>query len=188
MLYVSLAGIGIFIWGLVTLDWFRAGAGLVIFLISFAIHWFKVRDAAKDDKVFSAYKTLHPLIQMISNLLRDSDIDMDSSKAKLSTALFYFGMVDAASQGLHMADDQFLNLVKIVFADLDYLFEKSFIDKILLFHQMGNTEHAAFQAIMEGGDMFFDFIKGNKMVPLTAHLRIEELIGNSKFPASVEAL
>lgn len=188
MNYVSLIGIGLFIWGLVTLDWFKAGVGVVIFLIAFAVHWFKIRDAAKDDKVFNSYKILHDLIGIISNSLKDSDSDMDSSKAKLATALFYFGMVDAASQTSRMKDKQFLNLVKIVFANLDYLFEKSYIDKILLFHQTINTEHAAFQAIMKGGDMLTKFLNGNTMIPITAMMTIEELIEDPKFPASAEAL
>jgi hypothetical protein len=97
-------------------------------------------------------------------------------------------MVDAASQTSRMNDKQFLNLVKIVFADLDYLFEKSYIDKILLFHQTINTEHAAFQAIMKGGDMLTKFLNGNTMIPITAMMTIEELIEDPKFPASAEAL
>lgn len=121
-------------------------------------------------------------------MLDASDVDMDSSKAKLSTAFFYFGMVDAASQGLHMTDKQFLNFGKWVFEDLDYIFEKPYFDKILLFYQTGDTEHPAYQAITKGGKMFIDFINGNKTVSLAAHIEIKELIENPKLPASIEAL
>ena len=81
-----------------------------------------------------------------------------------------------------------LSLVKIVFADLEYDFEKAYISKILLFHQTINTEHPAFQAIMEGGGMFTKFINGNTTIPLTAIMTIERLIEDPRFPPFVEAL
>lgn len=190
--YFFLAGIGIFLWGLVTLDLFIGIAGVVIFLIAFLIGFaryrFKLSGAVNDDTIISAHKILLPQIKVIQGMLDASGLDMHNSKAKLATALFYMGMVDSASQGLHLTDKQFLNFGKWVFEDLNYLFEKTYFDKIFLFHQTGNTEHPANQAITKGGKMFIDFINGNKTVSLAAHIEIKELFENPKFPASIEAL
>ena len=98
------------------------------------------------------------------------------------------GIVDAASQAANLNDEQFLELFNAVFTDLDYVFDKEFKEKIILFHQSLDTEHAAFPALMKGGDLFVKFINGDKMIPTASGTLIEELVEDPKFPNSVADL
>jgi len=98
------------------------------------------------------------------------------------------GMLDAASQAATLSDQQFLDLFKAIFTDLDYDFDQSYQSSLLLFHQSLNTEHAAFPAIMKGGELFIKFANGNTMAPMLGGTLIEELVENPDFPDSVENL
>ncbi|MCP4669170.1 MAG: hypothetical protein GY849_22775 [Deltaproteobacteria bacterium] len=190
--YIPLVGVGLAIWGLVTFDWFKVGFGAVLFfgtfLIGYLIDLFKKKGTLKDDKVFSAYRTVSELIRIIRKSIKESGVDMNSPKAKLAQGLFFVGMLDAISQTTNMSDKQFLELFKAVFTDLDYEFEDDYRARILLFHQSLNTEHGAFPAIMKGGELFTKFINGNTMAPIAGGVLIEELIEDPSFPASVEDL
>jgi len=142
----------------------------------------------KDDKVFSAYRTVSELIRIIRKSIEDSDIDLNSPKAKLAQGLFFMGMLDGASQSAGMDDEQFLSLFKTIFSDLDYDFDENYSSKILMFHQGLDTEHAAFPAVMKGGELITKFINGNTTAVLAGRMLLEEIISNDNFPESVNAL
>ena len=188
MNYVPIVGIGLAIWGLITLDWFKVGFGVILFFSTFLFDLFKKKGVMKDDKVFSAYYTVSELIRIVRKSMEESEIDMKNPKTKLAQGLFFMGMIDAASQAANMSDERFLELYKAIFTDLDYEFDDNYRSKILLFHQNLDTEHSAFTAIMKGGELFTKFANGNTMAPLTGGMLIEELVEDQSFPVSVEAL
>lgn len=188
MKYVPLIGLGLAIWGLVTLDWFKVGFGAIIFFGGFLTHLYKQKGTLKDDKVFSNYRIVSELIRVIRQSIEGMDFDISDPKAKLASGLFLLGVVDAASQASNMTDDQFLNLYKAVFVDLDHEYDKSFSSRILLFHQSLDINHPAFSAIMKGGELFTKFTNGNAMAPVASGVLIEEFIDDPNFPASVEDL
>jgi len=188
MKYLPIVGIGLVIWGVITLDWFKAGFGALLFIVAFLIDLSKKKGVMKDDRTFSSYKLVSELIRIIRHFVESSEIDPNNPKAKLAQGLFYLGMLDAASQCANLSDKQFLDLFNAVFTDLDYEFDEEFKSKILLFHQSLNTEHGAFPAIMKGGDLFVKFINGNTMAPIAGGMLIKELVEDPNFPSSLEAL
>ena len=188
MKYVPLVGIGMAIWGLITLDWFKFGFGVVLFFGAFLFDFSKKKGAMKDDKVFPIYRTVSELTRIIRKSIEGTEAEKSPEKAKLAQGLFFLGMLDAASQAASLDDRQFLDLFKATFADLDYDFDQSYQTKLLLFHQSQNTKHGAFPAIMKGGELFTKFANGNTMAPIAGGMSIEELVQNPSFPASVEYL
>jgi len=188
MKYISIVGIGLIIWGAITANWFNVGFGALLFAVGFLIDMFKKRGALKDDKVFQFYRAVSELIRSIRELLEDSKNDLRSPKGKLIQGLYFMGMIDAASQASDMSDQQFLDLFKAVFADLDYEFEKDYQDEILLFHQRANLQHCAYSAITQGATLFNSFIYGSKLAPPNGKIDINRLFEDPNFPASVEAL
>lgn len=187
MKYIPLVGFGLAIWGLVTLDWFKVGFGVILFIGGFLVHLYKQRGTLKDDKVFSTYKVVSELIRVIRQSF-DDDIDITTPKAKLATGLFLLGVVDAASQAASLNDEQFLNLQKAVFVDLDHIYAADFSSRILLFHQSMDIKHPAYAAIMKGGELFTKVANGNATATFAAGVLVDEFIQDSKFPASVEDL
>ena len=131
MKYIPIVGIGLVIWGLVTLDWYKVGFGVLLFFLGFIIDLFKKKGAMSDDKVFAGYKALSQLILIIRKSLDSSETDIDTPKAKLVKGLFFLGMVDAVSQSSDMDDSQFLDLFKSVFADLDYEYDEEYQSKLI---------------------------------------------------------
>lgn len=188
MKYIPIVGIGLALWGLVTLDLFKVGFGALLFLSAFLVDLFKKKGAMTDDKVFASYRTVSQLIQIIRKTLEATDIDTANPKAKLAQGLFFLGMLDAASQSADMDDGQFLDLFKAIFTDLDYEFDKNYQSKLLLFHQSLATEHGAFPAIMKGVELFTKFANGNTTAPIAGGMLIEELVEDPAFPSSVEQL
>tara|TARA_B110001469_G_scaffold86388_1_gene81811 strand:- start:6603 stop:7169 length:567 start_codon:yes stop_codon:yes gene_type:complete len=188
MKYLTIVGIGLVIWGVVTLDWFKAGFGALLFVIAFLIDLTKKKRVMSNDRSFSSYKTVSELIRFVRESIESYDIDPDNPKAKLAQGLFFLGIVDAASQASNLNDEQFLDLFNAVFTDLDYDFDEEFKEKIILFHQCLDTQHGAFPALMKGGDLFVKFINGNTMAPIAGGMLIEELVEDPKFPTSVAAL
>lgn len=175
MKYVPLVGISLAIWGLVTLDWFKVGFGVVLYLGAFLFDLSKKKGVMKDDKVFPIYRTVSELVRIIRKSIEGTEVEKNREKAKLAQGLFFLGMLDAASQAASLEDQQFLDLFKAVFADLDYDFDQSYQTKLLLFHQSLNTKHGAFPAIMKGGELFAKFANGNAMAPIAGGMLIEEL-------------
>ena len=188
MKYFPIVGIGLVIWGIVTLDLFMAGFGALLFIVAYLIDLYRKRDVLKDDRSFSSYKAVSDLIRIVRRAVESSDIDPNNPKAKLAQGLFYLGILDAASQAAKLSDEQFLDLFNAIYADLDYEFDEEFRLKILLFHQSLNTEHGAFPAIMKGGDLFVKFVNGNTMAPIAGGMLIEEIVENPDFPESLESL
>lgn len=188
MKYIPIVGICLTVWGLLTLDWFKVGFGVLLFLGAFLVDLFKKKGAMTDDKVFALYRSVSQLIQIIRKSLEASDIDTNNPKSKLAQGLFFLGMLDAASQVSDMNDGQFLKLFKAVFTDLDYEFDEDYQSKLLLFHQSLTTEHGAFPAIMKGGELFTKFAGGNTTAPIAGGMLIEELLEDPAFPSSVDHL
>ena len=188
MKYLGLVGTGLGLWGLFTLDWLTVGVGVFLVVVSFFSDLLKKRGALSDDKVFSVYKVVSELIRFIRTGVEASDISLANPKLKLAEGLFFLGFIDAASQASNMSDEQFLDLFKAVFTDLDYDFDESFQSKLLLFHQELNTEHAAFPAIMKGGSLYNKFVQGNTGAPVVGARLIAALVEDSSFPNSIEDL
>ena len=114
------------------------------------------------------------------------EIDARSPKALLAQGLFFLGMLDAASQALSMSDKEFLELLSAIFRDLDI--GDDFQSRVLLFHQSLDTQHKAFPAIMEGGNVYTKFVNGNTMALLAEAMTIQELVQDPDFPTSVDEL
>lgn len=186
MNYIPLLAIGLAIWGLISLDWFKVGFAVVIFLVAFLYDLSKKKAIMKDDKVFSSYKTVTDLIQLIKQFLDGLNVNRTSPKAKIVQGLYFMGMVDAASQGFKLDNKQFLDLHKSIFHDL--AFGDDITSNILIYHQKGNRNDKAYQAIMKGGDTFTKFMQGNTMAPLAAGPFIKEYIDDSEFPSSLTEL
>jgi hypothetical protein len=188
MKYIPIVGIGLAIWGVVTLDWFKAGIGTLLFIGSFAIDLFKKKGVMADEKVFAIYKMVSSLVHIIRKSLEDTSADSSNPKGKLAQGLFFLGMVDAASQSSNMNDSQFIDLFKSVFTDLDHEFDSEYQSLILQFHQRIDTTHNAFPAIMKGGELFTKYAKGNTTIPLVAGNMIQELVADTNFPNSASEL
>ncbi len=188
MKYIPLIGIGLAIWGAITLDWFKVGFGVVLFFGAFLIDLFKKRDVIANDDSFALYRTVSELIKIIRASVESSNLDKNNPKVILAQGLFFMGLLDAASQAADLNDKQFMDLYKAIFTDLDYEFDENYRTKIILFHQSLNVNHNAFPAIIKGGDLYTKFASGNTMAPLAASMLIEELVTDDNFPASVDEL
>lgn len=188
MKYIPLVGIGLVIWGAITLDWFKAGIGLILFFGAFLIDLYKKRNVIANDDTFTLYHSVTELIKIIRASVESSELDINNPKVILAQGLFIMGFIDAASQSANLNDDEFIDLFKAVFTDLDYEYDESYRAKIILFHQSIDVNHGAFPAIIKGGDLYNKFANGNSMAPLAASLLIEELVSDNNFPASVDEL
>src|SRR3546814_4572384 len=71
-----------------------------------------------------------------------------------------------------MTDEQFLSLFQATFHDLG--FGKDLSTRVLLFHQSLQTSHPAFPAVMRGGEIYMQFVNGNRTIPLAAGTLIAE--------------
>jgi hypothetical protein len=185
--YIPIVGLGLAIIGLITLDWFKVGFGVLLFVGGFIFDLFKKKGVMNDDKIFASYKIVSQLIRIIKSF-ETAEVGTNRPKAKLAQGLFYLGMVDAASQSANMDDSQFFNLFKAVFTDLDYDFDERYQSKLLIFHQSLASGHAAFPAIMKGGELFINFASGSSTAPLAGNILIKKLIEDADFPSSVEEL
>lgn len=138
--YIPIFGVGYAIWGLFTLDWFKVAIGIVLYIGSFLHDYLKKRSALKDDKVFAGYRNLTELIRGIRKAINSLDSDFNNPKGVLIQALFFMGMINAASQALNMNDKQFIDLYNSIFIDLDDIINESLKLEILSFHQNYNGE------------------------------------------------
>ena len=186
MRYVPIIGIGLVVWGLVTLDWVKVALGAAMFFGGFAVALYKKRTVLKSGALFSVYKPLHQLIVITRKSIDASAPNADDPKAKLASALFFMGMIDAASQAAGLVDKDFLELHRALFHDLDY--DESMRSRILLFHQAAQVATPGYTAIMKGGETYTKFANGNQMIVILAGRYIEEMVKNPKFPKSVDAL
>lgn len=186
MRYIPLAGLGLALWGLLTLDWFKMVSGALLFFGVFAVDLYKKRAVIGSGKLFSVYKPLHQLILVTRKAIETGNHSTEEPKTQLASALFFTGMIDAASQAAHLPDKEFLQLWSALFRDLD--FDEPLRSRVLLFHQAAQTSHPAYAAIMKGGDVYTKFHNGNQMIVVLAGTFIEELVSSPEFPTSVEAL
>lgn len=186
MKYIPIVGLVLVVWGLFTLDWFRVGVGLAMFLGAFAIDTYKKRSVLKDDKLFAAHRTLTELIRIVRKSFEATDAYSTSTKADLAQSLFFLGMLDAVSQSTDMTDQQFLDLFQATFHDLG--FGKDLSSRVLLFHQSARVAHPAYQAVLRGGELYMKFINGNSTAPLAGGMLIAEFVRNPQFPVSVDKL
>lgn len=186
MRYVPLVGIGLAIWGLVTLDWVKVALGAAMFFAGFAVDLYKKRTVLKSGDLFSVYKPLHQLILVTRKSIDASAPNVEDPKTKLASALFFMGMIDAASQAAGLVDKDFLELHRALFHDLD--FDDSMRSRVLLFHQAAQVATPGYTAIMKGGETYTKFANGNQMIVMLAGSFIEEMVKDPKFPKSVDAL
>ena len=54
MLIIAAASLLLVVWGLFTLDWYKVGLGIFIFLACFAVDLYKKRAVLTDDKLAAA--------------------------------------------------------------------------------------------------------------------------------------
>lgn len=186
MRYIPLVGIGLAIWGLVTLDWFRLGVGVLVFLGSFAWDLYKKRAVVQSGSLFSVYKPLHQLILLTRKTIEAGNLQPEHPKTRLACALFFMGMIDAASQGAGLEDKQFLDLFSAIFQDLDYT--EPLRSSVLLFHQSAQLEHPGYAAIMKGGEVYTNFYNGNRTIVMAAGALIEDFVNDPNFPVAETAL
>lgn len=186
MRYIPLVGIGLAIWGLVTLNWFRLSVGVLLFLGSFAWDLYKKRAVVQSGSLFAVYKPLHQLILLTKKAIEAGNLKPEHPKTRLACALFFMGMIDAASQGAGLEDKQFLDLFNAVFQDLDYT--EPLRSRILLFHQSVQLERPGYTAIMKGGEVYTKFYNGNRPIVLAAGSLIEEFVNDPNFPATEATL
>jgi hypothetical protein len=186
MRFIPLAGLGVAIWGLFSLDWFKVGFGLLLFFGGFLVDVYRKRSILAKGDLFSVYKPLHELLQVARKMIETSDRNTSDPKTQLAVALFYMGMIDAASQSARLSDKDFLDLWSNLFKDLDI--EEPLRSKTLLFHQSLQTKSPAYEAIMKGGEVYTKFARGNEMAVLASGGLIDGFVENPAFPASVEHL
>src|SRR3546814_9605393 len=113
-------------------------------------------------------------IRIVRQSFDITDVDTSSPKADLAQGLFYLGMVDAASQSTGMTDEQFLSLFQATFHDLG--FGKDLSTRVLLFHQSLQTTHPAFPALLRGGEIYMQFVNGNRQIPLADGTLIADFV------------
>lgn len=186
MRYIPLVGIGLAIWGLVTLDWFQLGIGVFLFLGSFAWDLYKKRAVVQSGSLFSVYKPLHELILLTRKAIDAGKLQSEHPKTRLACALFFMGMIDAASQGAGLQDRQFLDLFSAIFQDLDYA--EALRSRVLLFHQSVQLDHPGYAAILKGGEVYTKFYNGNQMIVMAAGTLIEQFVNDPNFPETEAAL
>lgn len=151
--------------------------------------WSRQRNSTvqTDDKIAAVHQYLLEIIRIIRASLNASGVDMRGEKTFLAQGLFYMGFVDALHQATKMTDDQFIELQKFVFNDLN--FNAAFSAKIFLFHQTGQISHPAFKAIMAGGKFFGRLTSGDKAVEsMLAGDSIAEFVRDPSFPSSAARL
>jgi len=184
--YIPIVGAALAIWGLLSGDWFKAGFGVVLFFGAFLVDTFKKRAVLRDGSLFSIYRPLNDLIRVLRRSLEGAEFDAESPKGQLAQALFYIGMVDAASQHTGMSDRQFLELFSAIFQDQD--FGDPLKSRVLLFHQSLKLDHPAYAAIKKGGEVYVSFLSGNRTPPILAGSLLRDIVNKPDFPSSVEAL
>lgn len=151
--------------------------------------WSKKRNrkTQEDDKLAVAHRYLLEVIRVVRASLNASGVEARGEKTFLAQGLFYMGFVDALHQATGMTDDQFIELQKAVFHDLN--FNAAFSAKIFLFHQTVQVSHPAFKAIMAGGEFFGKLTSGDKAVEaMLAGNTIAEFVRDPSFPSSAARL
>ncbi len=186
MKYVPLAGLLFALWGLVTLDWPKLGVGLLMFLGGFAVDAYKKRAVLTDKEIFAAYRATNDLVRIVRKAFEGTPVYSPSAKSDLAQALFYLGMIDAASQSTGMSDEQFLGLFQAIFRDQGL--DERLSARVLLFHQSSQVLHPAFRAVKQGGEMYRKFIGGNNAIPLAAGSMIAQFVVSPEFRESVDKL
>ena len=157
-----------------------------MFLGSFAWDLYKKRAVVQSGGLFSAYKPLHQLILLTRKAIEAGSLQPDHPKSRLACALFFMGMIDAASQGAGLEDKQFLDLFSAIFQDLDYA--EPLRSRVLHFHQSLQFEHPGYKAILKGGEVYTKFYNGNRTIVLSTGTLIQEFISDPNFPATEAAL
>ncbi|PKM03284.1 MAG: hypothetical protein CVV16_09435 [Gammaproteobacteria bacterium HGW-Gammaproteobacteria-6] len=187
MMIITWVGILLAISGIFTLDWFRIGFGVLIYLTCFAIDIYKKRKVITDDKLATAHHFLMEIIKIIKVSLSKAGVDAISDKSILAQGLFYIGMIDALHQSSEMTDLQFIELQKAIFNDLS--FSKKQSARIFIFHKSVQVSHPAYAAIMDGCRFFNKLRAGDNLVEsFLAGSSIANFVRDSKFPSSVDHL
>ena len=185
MSVIALAGIGLVVWGLVTLDWVRIATGVVAFLAAAAWDYYKKRAAFRPD-VFTVYQPLHKLVHVADEAIRSANAGGDRQKIDVARALLFAGMIDAASQGAGLSDKDFIALFAAVFQDMNYSDEAR--NQVIMFHQARELTKPGYAAIMTGGDLYTKFAKGRHHIIMTAGLVVQQFVDDPTFPTSISAL
>ncbi len=187
MLIIAAASLLLVVWGLFTLDWYKVGLGIFIFLACFAVDLYKKRAVLTDDKLAAAHRYLIEVIRIIKASLKATGIDAREEKAIIAQSLFYMGLIDALHQAMQMTESQFIALQKAVFNDLD--FSPATSANIFLFHIQQQTDHPGYKAIMAGGNFFRKLSAGDKAVEsMLAGKSIAEFVRDPSFPSSHDGL
>jgi hypothetical protein len=103
-------------------------------------------------------------------------------KGELAYNLFLYGALDAACKAKQIPDDLFLALVRQFFTSRGKRPEYSFV--LVGLSQDQGASNAAFLAIVEGGNIFNDWMKGKVMAPASVIVRLEKYTNDPAFPAT----
>jgi len=103
-------------------------------------------------------------------------------KGQLAYNLFLYGALDAACQAMQVPDQLFLAFVEqfFVFRGRTPQYAQVLMD----LSQDQGANKSAFLAMIEGGRVFQDWVKGNAMAPASVILRLETYTDDPAFPAT----
>ena len=106
MLIIAAASLLLVVWGLFTLDWYKVGLGIFIFLACFAVDLYKKRAVLTDDKLAAAHRYLIEVIRIIKASLKATGIDAREEKAIIAQSLFYMGQTQLKHKILAIAEEE----------------------------------------------------------------------------------
>ena len=128
------------------------------------------------------------MLDIVRNPASYSDSKIPNEKLELAQALFIFGMIDSVSQMSQLNDEQWGNLLRSVFNDLDHIYDQNYLLQLLNFHQSHQFSHPAYSLIMQGGELGQKFLTSNQMALLVASSLIEDAAKEQSFPSTIAHL
>jgi len=103
-------------------------------------------------------------------------------KGELAYNLFLYGALDAACKLKQVPDDLFLALVRQFFTCRGKTPLYSY--PLVGLSQDQGASNAAFMAIVEGGNIFIEWMKGKALAPASVIVKLEKYTDDPAFPAT----
>jgi hypothetical protein len=161
---ITVASVFIIIFGIVTLDWFRIGFGVILYLLNFLFYYIKQRKYLKDNEVYTWYK----IVSDIKNAISIHVINEDNYWS--ICLLFYIWLVSWAINYFHMNNTQSLNLFNAVFHDIGVKHIKEDQLSIIMFNAIKSEKNIKVTSFwMETFTRFLDLWK-TSLLDVEKHL------------------
>lgn len=136
---------------------------------------------AKPTALEAAQQRLDLFVYACELFLQKSKFN-NPEKANLAKCLIFLGAADCSSQLHSLSDVDFAKLTDAMFDKLGV--NPLYRQLMLRYFLCMDKNISAKEAVIEGGNMFNKWIKGNESIPLTIILMLENYQNDPNFPTS----